>query len=272
MRPVVAGPSRSWIAAPARVTVQRGAGLTPFFCVAAAYADVIGFVNLARELGRERPFHALQPPREAGRAGSLAAPTLDGLVGRYVEAIRGVQPTGPYLLGGYSSGGLIAHELAHRLIADGEDVRLLVLFDTPCRFPDWFYWLYHPLRRWMGPRLPRPRPGEPHRLHLWRSILTDDGLRVHLDALRGYRPRPYPAPVVLYAATGFHAERWIYPRVDGWRRVAAGRFERVFVSGDHHSFRRPPHVAGLARRLAARLAEAEGAGARPEGALEGASA
>src|SRR5262249_60274780 len=45
-------------------------------------------------------------------------------------AIQQVQPTGPYVLGGYSGGGVIAFEMARRLIELGQEVALLVMFDT----------------------------------------------------------------------------------------------------------------------------------------------
>ncbi|MGB7922770.1 MAG: thioesterase domain-containing protein, partial [Pyrinomonadaceae bacterium] len=48
----------------------------------------------------------------------------------YIEVIRTVQPTGPYLLGGHSSGGLVAFEMAQQLRRQGEGVKLLALLDT----------------------------------------------------------------------------------------------------------------------------------------------
>ena len=48
----------------------------------------------------------------------------------YVAAIREVQPQGPYLLGGWSAGGLIALEMAQQLLGQGESIRMLALLDT----------------------------------------------------------------------------------------------------------------------------------------------
>jgi thioesterase domain-containing protein len=48
----------------------------------------------------------------------------------YLKEIRGVQPHGPYLLGGYCMGGILAYEAAQQLTAAGEEVALLALFDT----------------------------------------------------------------------------------------------------------------------------------------------
>ena len=47
----------------------------------------------------------------------------------YLKQIRGVQPQGPYLIGGFSFGGLVAYEMAQQLRQSGQDVGLLVLID-----------------------------------------------------------------------------------------------------------------------------------------------
>ena len=48
----------------------------------------------------------------------------------YVQAIRKMQPHGPYFLGGYCMGGTVAFEMAQQLKAQKEEVALLVLLDT----------------------------------------------------------------------------------------------------------------------------------------------
>jgi pimeloyl-ACP methyl ester carboxylesterase len=49
---------------------------------------------------------------------------------RYLRVLRKVQPSGPYFLGGYSMGGIVAYEMARRLLAEGDKVGLLALLDT----------------------------------------------------------------------------------------------------------------------------------------------
>src|SRR5690606_38688682 len=49
----------------------------------------------------------------------------------YLSEVRQVQPNGPYLLGGFSGGGIVAYEMAKQLLAQGEEVSLLVMLDTP---------------------------------------------------------------------------------------------------------------------------------------------
>jgi thioesterase domain-containing protein len=52
------------------------------------------------------------------------------MAARYIEAMRGVQPRGPYMIGGWSFGGLVAFEMSRQLQAQDEEVSMLALFDT----------------------------------------------------------------------------------------------------------------------------------------------
>jgi pimeloyl-ACP methyl ester carboxylesterase len=55
----------------------------------------------------------------------------------YLRELRDVQPEGPYLIGGFSGGGVTAFEMAHQLVAQGEEVAGLILLDSiPPTWPD----------------------------------------------------------------------------------------------------------------------------------------
>jgi amino acid adenylation domain-containing protein/FkbM family methyltransferase len=111
------------------VPIQPHGSKRPFFAVHPAGGQVLTYAPLSRHLGPDQPFYGLQAPyfddeqQTYARLGELAA--------AYVEAIRLVQPEGPYLLGGFSFGGVVAFEMARQLRARGEDVALLALLDTP---------------------------------------------------------------------------------------------------------------------------------------------
>ncbi|MFN3723878.1 MAG: type I polyketide synthase [Paracoccaceae bacterium] len=122
--------------APARrfthiVPMHRGEGgaKTPFFLVAGMFGNVLNLRHLAQLLGGDRPFYGLQARGLYGDA----APHTDFVTAArdYITEMRQVQPTGPYILGGFSGGGLIAWEIARQLEAAGESVPLVVLLDTP---------------------------------------------------------------------------------------------------------------------------------------------
>jgi thioesterase domain-containing protein len=90
---------------------------------------VFPYYELAHAMSADQPFYGLQPVKISGNAG--ASGTIEGLATIYVEAMRQVQRTGPYHLGGWSFGGLVAFEMAQQLRRAGESVALLVVLDTP---------------------------------------------------------------------------------------------------------------------------------------------
>src|SRR5207245_35503 len=94
-----------------------------FYCVHPIGGTVLCYGALARRLGTDRPFCALEAQ---GLHGPEAPQTsVETLAARYVEAVRGHQPHGPYFLGGWSFGGVVAYEMACRLVKLGEPVALL---------------------------------------------------------------------------------------------------------------------------------------------------
>lgn len=107
------------------------AGRTPLFVVAGMFGNVLNLSHLAHLLGEERPFYALQA---RGLYGDVAPhESFEEAAADYIEEIVQVQPKGPYLLGGFSGGGLIAYEMARQLLARGEQVLAVLMLDTPAR-------------------------------------------------------------------------------------------------------------------------------------------
>ena len=61
-----------------------------------------------------------------GVDGKLPVQTrIDAMAAQYVEAVRSVEPDGPYRLGGFSGGGVIAFEMAQQLTRAGQRIALL---------------------------------------------------------------------------------------------------------------------------------------------------
>jgi thioesterase domain-containing protein len=85
--------------------------------------------DLARGLGEDQPVYGLQSPGLDGEQGFDFR--IEELAQQHVREIRQFQPDGPYYLGGASMGGLVAFEIAQQLVAQGAEVGLLALFDTP---------------------------------------------------------------------------------------------------------------------------------------------
>jgi amino acid adenylation domain-containing protein len=115
------------------VVVQAEGSRRPFFFLHGQWTgSALYSLELARHLGTEQPFYLLEPYKFDGLA---VPPTLEGMAAAHIATLRQVQPEGPYLLGGWCNGGLIAYEMARQLHAQGQNVDLLVLMDSDAPAP-----------------------------------------------------------------------------------------------------------------------------------------
>jgi amino acid adenylation domain-containing protein len=125
---------RAW---PSLVTLRPGTEAErPLFLVAWAGGEVLPYRDLAENLDPNVPVLGLRSPGTDRRELPLA--TVEQLAEHFVEELRGVQPRGPYRLGGFCFSGLVAYEMARQLQKAGEAIDLLALIDA---YP------YRPLRR-----------------------------------------------------------------------------------------------------------------------------
>ncbi|MEE9385196.1 MAG: SDR family NAD(P)-dependent oxidoreductase [Nannocystaceae bacterium] len=105
----------------------------PFFMVAGMFGNVPNLRHLAHIVGVERPFYGLQARGLYGDQTPHHA--FEDMAKDYIREIKSVQQNGPYLLGGFSGGGITALEMASQLRAAGDDVALLLMLDTPLPVP-----------------------------------------------------------------------------------------------------------------------------------------
>ncbi len=115
------------------IEIQRGGDRRPFFFLNGVYYGG-GFYckDLAGHLDPQQPFYTLSTH---GIEDDGAPTTIEAYAEAYLDTLLAVQPSGPYLLGGFSHAGLIAYEMARRLDARGEKAELLVLLDVPVSDP-----------------------------------------------------------------------------------------------------------------------------------------
>jgi aspartate racemase len=263
------------------VMIQPGGSRAPFFCVHAAGGNVLEYHDLARLLGSDQPFYGLQARGLDGR--SAPHTTINEMAAHYVKEMREIQPAGPYLIGGRSSGGTIAFEMACQLEAMGEKVSLLTLLDT---YPAGYFKLL-PGAATAGQRIER-------RLRKWQSHLTNlqaltapDKIRylrnklryapakakhkiyrraykiyqrfgkplplvlqnieeLAFAAVKDYEPQVYAGDVTLFLASDLTSD---YDLRDGWRELVRGRIEAHEISGNHINIIKEPHVRALAKKL-----------------------
>lgn len=86
------------------------------------------FSQLAKRIGSRNPVYGIQAKGVDG----LEAPLdrIEDMTEFYLDALKQLQPQGPYILVGYSFGGLVALEMAQQLVGRGENIALLALVDT----------------------------------------------------------------------------------------------------------------------------------------------
>ncbi len=109
------------------VAVQSEGTKRPFFYLHGDFKNGAFYcLSLARDLGREQPFYTLEPPSVNG--GPFPA-SVEEMAATDIQYIRTIQPEGPYLIGGFCNGALIAYEMARQLRNQGERVGLALLID-----------------------------------------------------------------------------------------------------------------------------------------------
>jgi amino acid adenylation domain-containing protein len=272
------------------VRLRSGDG-RPVFIVHGIFGNVLQLKDLAEQINTTRPIYAIQArgadPRQEPH-GSIAE-----MVEVYVEAVRAVQPNGPYALTGYSFGGLIAFEMARWFRAHDETVDLLAVFETHlyARYLPWRDKLAYRLllaRRVSDKLRALPRRAVlsyllsklsqlAHRVMLrfeWRRDFVD------IDNLSGpmaeryramyaigarefvaFRPKAYDGKLNVFRTRG--------PRFGTcdpmpiWRR-AVNAIELFEIDGDHSTIMEKPHVATLAAQFSRCLAAAQFATRQPE--------
>jgi acyl transferase domain-containing protein/thioesterase domain-containing protein/acyl carrier protein len=250
------------------VAVQHGAGRTPLFVVHGAGGHVLNITDLARAMDPSQAVLGLQASGIDG-VSELEA-TIEEMARTYLEEVRTVQPHGPYLLAGYSGGGVIAFEMARRLVAAGEAIGVLAFIDTfhpqmPLPQVNVFTRLER-LRRegpsYVRDALDRRRrsirddrdwrrlekhlaAGEPVPLALRELHM----IRNFMKAARCYQPQPWPGKALLFRADQVDYYYRAGGPTYGWDKTILGGIEIIPVPGDHHSILLGANAARIARRL-----------------------
>ncbi len=109
------------------VAVQVKGSRQPFFYLHGSWHNGAFYCfSIARRLEQDQPFYVLEPYQYEGLH---SVPTLAAIAKAHIASLQTVQAHGPYLLGGFCNGGLVAYEMARQLQARGEQVELLVMID-----------------------------------------------------------------------------------------------------------------------------------------------
>jgi len=239
-----------------------------------------GYAHCYSELANNLNYHG---PVFGLQVDGVVPETIEAMAKKYIEAIKSVQFEGPYLLGGWSMGGVVAYEMAQQLNLAQENVDLLLMIDS----------LYSPIS---ATDTGMSTPDERTLLQILASELgiTAKGLSASekdalaampLDellvtvlclgkdqnllpmnfdlqelreryavtlknsmALRAYRPKPLDIEIQLIRAEGNENVDWDL----GWSSVAA-KVSVTNQSGDHLSMMHRPHLSALSKTVSALL-------------------
>jgi amino acid adenylation domain-containing protein len=112
--------------------IQENGSLPPFFAAVLPGVNALGYLTLSKHMGGDQPVYMLQSPGPGPRVARrpYTPQEYEKVASDYIRAMRSVQPTGPYYLGGMCEGARIAFEMARLLEAEGQEVNLLAVIDT----------------------------------------------------------------------------------------------------------------------------------------------
>jgi amino acid adenylation domain-containing protein len=254
----------------------RSEGSAPgFFCVHPAGGNVLCYASLARHLGPAQRFYAFQA--RGLEDGGEPLTSIEAAASDYVDAMREAQPEGPYFIGGWSVGGLIAFEMSRILQTQGQQTALLALFDsylvgdTEVDEDEATLLIGSALHMGLPPeQILSLRQSlialEPEaRLEFTMSYIRDLDLlprgleeaqarklikvfKANLDAARNYSPQPADVRVTFFKANDGTEEPTGDP-VTAWIPLARKGVEVHEVRANHFTMMYEPHVKVLAELL-----------------------
>ena len=271
------------------VTIQSGDSRRPLFCPHGCGCEVLIYKDLARNLGTEQPFYALRAQGVYGEKPPRSR--IEDMAAHYIREIRTIQPEGPYFIGGGGDGGWVAFEMAQQLLAQGQEVPLLIIMDA-------FYRKQYAQRAQTNSSSSKPSPpkatvSRKSPIHYVRRsfhhLLRGQFVRIFRDNFRviyekycwrfAYSSIPRRIKYIqrhidymeytkrLMARASFSYSPRVYPgRIvyflsekrkeyfnEYWYELADGGLDVTVVPGDHSAIWKEPNVQVMAEKLRACL-------------------
>lgn len=272
------------------VPLQPQGRKPPLFCVHPLAGVAFPYYPLMRSMGTERPFYVLQAVGIETAEQPLTA--IEAMAAHYIEAIRRVQPQGPYHVAGWSFGAYVALEIATQLRQQGQPVAKVILLDTPPLSANKLSNLIDLLTFFLTSSAPHiwPYIYDYIQLQLSANQLPKDGnfwdlirllnpetivklweresrlmtlrqpavqrvigvIKANSEALIQYQPKPYTGKITLFNGDPLFGIN-AQNSIAGWLNLAQGGTEVYQIPGHHFSVLRHPHVEVLAKKLNACL-------------------
>lgn len=255
------------------VPIQPKGSKPPFFCIHPLGGEILCYRPLALHLGQDQPFYGIQPQGLDGKLPPLNR--IEDMAALYIQEIKTIQPSGPYFLGGYSLGGMIAYEMAQQLYRQGEEVGILAMLDT-CRpgsskrspflkrvlvhFENFLEqgpsYLSQKLVGWTQWGKYTVQEKYMRLLGIKEPLAEDDKhieiMDANLEALNTYVFQSYPGRMLLLRTSDKSRTDAVGEQYDpqfGWGELVTGGVDTHQIPGSHLSFLDEPNVRVLAEKL-----------------------
>ncbi|HEY0079187.1 MAG TPA: amino acid adenylation domain-containing protein [Pyrinomonadaceae bacterium] len=259
------------------VEIRPGEQEPALFFVHPVGGNVLCYADLARTLDLRQPFYGFQAQGIDGEQEPLTS--VEAMAARYIEHLRAAQPSGPYVLGGWSMGGVVAYEMAQQLREQGEEIASLSMLDS--YVPTYSFASAEEDEATLLAMFAEDVGLAPEQLSLAHAELAalepNEQLAQTLEqakasglvpesvsleqvqrlftvfktnnwALKGYVPKPYAGNVNLFRASDEIRDD-LDERSAGWSELVEGNLNLSVVPGNHYTMLREPHVKILAERL-----------------------
>jgi nocardicin nonribosomal peptide synthetase NocB len=225
------------------VPLRAEGSQTPLVLIHPSEGIALSYRNLVAHLP-DRPLHAINNPHFGDP--ERAFTSVEEMARCYLGYLRSRFPDGPYCLGGWSFGGVVALEMAAQLVAGGQEVEALVLIDS---------------YNFAGFDLPEPEGGAAELLAgRGIDVGTEEGRKLlfevdHNGSLAArYRPHPYGGRVILLRAQDRDPDDEMgRDSHNGWRDVFLRKPEVYSIPGRHAEMLDPDRVELVGRSIAEAL-------------------
>ncbi|MES2261194.1 MAG: amino acid adenylation domain-containing protein [Pseudomonadota bacterium] len=266
----------SGVETPMLLTLRSGKETQPLWLFHPIGGNVFCYLELARQADPHRPVLAFQAPGLDTEG--EAEVTVERMAQRYIQGLRERQPNGPYLLGGWCFGGVIAFEAARQLRDAGETVTGLALIDTRAPISSnvpndaddatLLSWFARDLATPFGkalriaPEALRALPAEDMFAHVLAAARAMEVVSADADihllqryfevylangiALQTYFPNADSLPVLLLRATD---EPENFGPALGWQELAPASLTMIELPGDHNSIMYARHAGAVAKAI-----------------------
>ena len=260
------------------VPIKTSGNQPPLFCIHPVGGNVLCYADLARHLDLDYPVYGLQSLGLDGQQQPLT--NLEEMASHYLEAIKQIQPQGPYHLIGWSMGGVIAYEMTQQLQAKNESVALLTLIDSyaPTVIPlpseiDRAMIVNQLAQDWGGlygqeldislETLRKLEPDEqvkhlfeqaqqqaifPSEIKIELLLALWDVFQANIIANYHYQPQAYSGSIILLNASETSPEV-IEDPTHGWGHLVLDDIQTHTITGDHYTIMKAPQVKCLAEKL-----------------------